>query len=362
MKSLFVCTTPFQVMNSVVISHSLEGPSTLVILDKFKDSNTLCERVKETEIFEDTRLFDDSAMWASRNRSWLLQRLSTVGTYIRCKSLVEKFFPEISTYTDIFVSSRAQVNRLLCMYAAQWLEDVRIHFFDDGLGSYSGSIIRIKGLDRVLRKTLVGKRAVDFTYDLYLYSPELYKAYQSDPKLTVQQICITEEDKKAISEIFHYEEESGLKCQNILFDTIPSDEFTKEGEDVYREIVRRIISLGNVVIKQHPRNREPRYDAPYFENITIPFEVYCANKSFDDATFYTSCSTAVFTPKLLYDQEPRIIFLYKALDDYRKNRNHDCDKLVSCLKKMYRNPEKIIVAGNREEIPGIISVGNNQMQ
>ena len=350
MNSLFICTTPFQVMNSVVISGSLEGTSSLVILDKFKDSKSLCGHVEAEHVFQETRLFDDSEMWASRNKSWLLQRLSTVYTYTQCKKLVEEFFPDISAYTDIFVSSRAQVNRLLCMYSAQWLQDVRIHYFDDGLGSYSGSIIRVKGADKALRRIFVGKKAVEFTYDLYLYSPELYEAYQEESGLTVHPIRITEKDKARIARIFDCGQEEHLEYKNILFDTIPSDEFTKEGEAVYRETVKKILSLGNIVVKQHPRNREPRYDAPYFQNTAVPFEVYCAENNFDDATFFTSCSTAVFTPKLLYDQEPRIVFLYKAMDEYRKNKSHDCDKLVSCLKDMYRDPEKIKVIEHIEEI------------
>lgn len=353
MKSLFICTTPFQIMNSVVIANHMDDVSNLVILDKFKGSEHLCKDVQKCRVFHNVCLFDDSLMWASKNKSWLLQRLSTVWTYVRCKKLVEKFFPEISTYTDIFVSSRAQVNRLVYMYVSQWMTDVKIHFFDDGLGSYSGSIIEVSSLDRFLRKTIIGEKAVDFEYDLYLYSPELYRGYHNKD-IAINKIDITDKDKDVIRKIFQLNIGDITRGENILFDTIPTDEFTPQGVIKYREIVQQIIDRENIVIKQHPRNTEARYNAPYFENTSIPFEVYCSQKNYDNSVFFTSCSTAVFTPKLIYDQEPSIVFLYKALSEYRKSSNSDCDKLVSCLKRMYKNPRKIMVIHNVDELHDIM--------
>lgn len=353
MKSLFICTTPFQIMNSVVIANHMNDISNLVVLDKFKGSEYLCKDVQKCQVFQNVRLFDDSLMWASKNKSWLLQRLSTVWTYVKCKELVEKFFPEIATYTDIFVSSRAQVNRLIYMYVSQWMTDVKIHFFDDGLGSYSGSIIEVSSFDRFLRKTLIGKKAVDFEYDLYLYSPELFRGYQNKD-VVINKINIADKDKDVIRKIFHLNIGDITRGENILFDTIPTDEFTPQGVIKYRDIVQRIIDRGNIVIKQHPRNNEERYNAPYFENTAIPFEVYCSQKNYDNSIFFTSCSTAVFTPKLIYDQEPSIVFLYKALSEYRKSNNSDCDKLVSCLKRMYKNPSKIMVIHNADELDDIM--------
>lgn len=179
-------------------------------------------------------------------------------------------------------------------------------------------------------------------------------AKKSGGDIVVNKITIDSKDKSIINKIFQLDADNINRGEDILFDTIPSDEFTPQGIEKYREVVKKIIARGNIVIKQHPRNKEPRYNAPYFENTAIPFEVYCSQKNYEDSLFFTSCSTAVFTPKLIYDQEPSIVFLYKALDEYRKNSNNDCDKLVSSLIKMYRDPSKIMVIKSVDELDQIL--------
>ena len=338
MKNIYICTTPFQVMTCIALNSGKKGD--LVVLDKFNSSKELCDKVQQSHVFDSVTLFDDSQMWSGNSKSWVMLRLKTANTYRHCKELVERFFPDIKNYTGIYVSSRQQVNRLLCMYAAEWMPETKINYFDDGLGSYSQSVTKVKGFDKLLRTIFAGKKAANFTYNLHLYAPKIYQAYNGTQE-PVEKIVIDQEIRQKISEIF---EAGEIKVQKkILFDTIPSVEFQGEGIQIYDELVHKILEQGDVVIKQHPRNKEFKYDAEYMENVNIPFEVLCSTADYSESTFYTSFSTAVFTPKLIYDQEPAIVFLYKIMKPYRRDKAQDCDLLVKCLKEMYREPEKINV-------------------
>ena len=62
-------------------------------------------------------------------------------------------------------------------------------------------------------------------------------------------------------------------------------------------------------------------------------------------------STALFTPKMLYNKEPYLIFLYKILGIELFNAN----KLIRNLKSTYSNPEKIMLVENIEELFEIVS-------
>ncbi len=345
MNSIYFCTTPFQILTCLALNKNHSGR--LVIIDKFADSKKLCDKIRSLNLFSEVSVFDDSEMWSGNSKSWIGLRLRTVLSYKKCKTLVEHFFPDISTYTDIFVSSRQQVNRLVCMYAAQWLPDVEIHFYDDGLGTYSQSVTKISRLDKLLRWVLVGKKAAGFKYVMHLYSPEIYNAYNGAVN-GIEKIAIENDAKRTISRVFDVKARYNYK--KILFDTVPTVEFFDEGRPIYTELINLIISRGDVIIKQHPRNKEPRYEAEYFEDISIPFEALCSNTAYDDSVFYTSFSTAVFTPKIIYDQEPTIVFLYGIMKPYRRDTEQNCDLLVDCLKKMYREPEKIVVPKDKYEL------------
>lgn len=351
MKNLFVCTTPFQVMTCIALNKGLVG--NLVILDKFNDSQDLCRKVQESNVFQNVRLFDDSQMWSGSSKSWFILRLKTVNAYRNCKGLVEKFFPDIGEYTDIFVSSRQQVNRLICMYAAEWMPKIRIHYFDDGLGSYSKSITEVKKIDKLLRRLFIGNEAANFSYELLLYSPEMYQAYNGTEE-KIKKITIDSIRRERLDDIFSVPSQEIPR--GIIFDTIPSAEFYDEGVRIYDELVEEILRQGNVVIKQHPRNKIFKYKAKYMESINIPFEVLCNKTDYSSSCFYTSFSTAVFTPKLLYDQEPTIVFLYKILRRYRRDKAQNCDLLVECLRKIYKEPKKIITPSTFEEFQNVIKI------
>ncbi|MGI5874421.1 MAG: polysialyltransferase family glycosyltransferase [Bacillota bacterium] len=349
MKNLFVCTTPFQLMTCIALNKNLKGD--LVVLDKFNSSQELCERVRHSDVFENVTLFDDSQMWSGNSKSWIVLRLKTANSYRKCKKLIERFFPNIREYTDIFVSSRQQVNRLLCMYVAEWMPKTKIHYFDDGLGSYSQSVTKVKRFDKFLRRILVGRKAANFTYQLHLYAPEMYQAYNGTEE-NIQKLIVDNETRKEIASIFCVASRSLPK--GILFDTIPAAEFYNEGIYIYDELVDKILRQGNIVIKQHPRNKEFKYQAEYIENVSVPFEVMCSEADYSNSVFFTSFSTAVFTPKLIYDQEPMIVFLYKILKEYRRDKNQNCDMLVECLRHMYKNPEIVLTPRNQDELTMII--------
>ena len=54
----------------------------------------------------------------------------------------------------------------------------------------------------------------------------------------------------------------------------------------------------------------------------------------------------MFTPKLIFDQEPRLVFTYKVLSSYLYNYKYDENLIVERFKKLYRDDSQIVVLEN----------------
>ena len=77
-------------------------------------------------------------------------------------------------------------------------------------------------------------------------------------------------------------------------------------------------------------------------------EVLCIHQDFTDKILITFFSTAVFTPKMLYGQEPTIILMYKAFGS-TVNINHK-DDLCKSIVSTYNDKSKVIVPESLEEL------------
>ena len=352
-KDLYLCTTPFQIMASVLLSIERGGNGDLIVLSKFSTAETVVKKLRKEGCFSNVLYLDDSTIWASKSKSWIWQRLSTVGTYFKCKKLVKRICPDIDQYTDVFVSSRAQINRLVCMYVAEWQTDSKIHFFDDGLGSYTRGVVDIKKLDYYLRRVIVGKRAASFTYDLYLYSPQMYRYCHPESILKLYKIKSSKNAVNIIENVFYDKDISWGKDEFILFDTKYDDEYTKNGIREYQNLVEAILSRHDIIVKKHPRETNRIFKTEYINESGTPFECECWKKDFSKRVFITGFSTAVFTPKIITDQEPTVIILYRLLKKYRRHVSPYDELLINALQHSY-NDDKVFVPETEEELLNVI--------
>ena len=83
------------------------------------------------------------------------------------------------------------------------------------------------------------------------------------------------------------------------------------------------------------------------------WEIMCANIDFSNKILISHCSTALYTPKFIFDQEPIVIFLFDMLvDDVLQSLNqmHAFEIFVDRLKETYRDKEKVFLPKSKEEL------------
>lgn len=69
------------------------------------------------------------------------------------------------------------------------------------------------------------------------------------------------------------------------------------------------------IVKTHPRTLiKDEIDNSFIFKLNFPLEILCLNKDLSNKTLISIFSTVNITPKLMFNQEPKIIFLYKLLD------------------------------------------------
>lgn len=352
--SLFIAATPFQIVVSALVSSYDLGNqhSDLCIVDEF-DYESIIDDVRMSNVFDNVMGIREQDVWRGNSTNLLMVRLKQLGAYFNCTKIVKKTFSRIMEYTDIYISSRSNVNRLVCMFVAENTK-ASIHYYDDGIAAYTGIATDIKKLDKLLRKIIVGREAANFAYDKYLFCPALYRKLHPESNENVFQIMFNK-NLDALMVMFAYSDNCLIEEPAVLFDTVLDQAFTDEGAALYKQLVKIVMSNIDCIIKKHPREKRNVFKGKYFKRTDIPFEVMCYKQDYSSKILITNFSTAVFMPKILYNQEPRIIFLHKIIGDQRREVTYYDQKIVNYISDMYEDASRIMVPESVDELTKLMS-------
>ena len=80
------------------------------------------------------------------------------------------------------------------------------------------------------------------------------------------------------------------------------------------------------------------------------WEMECAKQITESHILIGCFSTAQFTPKLIFNVEPTIVFTYKLY----KNMSVDVEQTVERLREIYTNPEKVVVLDSLSELQKLV--------
>lgn len=351
-KACFICGTPFHVITSIILRYQLNIKSDIIIYDAFENAELLKKNLLNEGIFENARIISrekDYGLPQSRVANYIY----ALKGYLTIKRTISNRLPEVTNYTDVFFANDQvtdTIDRLNYCYIKKYYPDIMIHFMADGLGSYHDSYYNLTRLDYIFRKYVVRGKTHILDSNIYLYRSELYYRINPNGVRKIKQIQTPDCNViEILKKVFSYIKEDVSDYDTIVFDTVREEEFIKGGNGEYNRIVDKIVGKRKAIVKSHPREKKRYFKFDYFKTEGFPFEVLCLYNNFDKYTFINNYSNAVFTPKLLFDQEPQIIFTYKCLLEKMIDKNKDKDLLVSCFKDMYCDKDKIVLMGETVE-------------
>lgn len=348
----FMCDTPLQVLNAVSFVESntedCKGRSDLFLYHQFRDSETLSARIKESGVFR--CVYDFSKI---PEQTGVRGKLATSARLLFPNYTLKKLCHGNTDYANHHYGTIA-----LSFYTP--FSDVlrlatgtpRAIQFEDGLGSYVTPDLESSyrtGLFAFINRYLVNDALSYHAQALYLNNPALC-AYSV---LTVKKLTGMADDTHIADTIKQmYGFKSSLYANHrIVYLTQPFG--PSEGGDSVVNAEQHILPIlkkSHPVVRVHPRQSVDAFEGFELDMVGNMWEVECGESIGDDHVLIGAFSTAQLTPKIMFDREPTLVFLYKLYGC----RFNNADELVERARASYRNPQKILVPETEEEFKTIL--------
>lgn len=362
-KNCFFCTTPFQVLTSIILAKNLVEKSDIYIANKFPGVSKCVERLKSEDIFDKISIIYEENQQHRKSKYKFVMWFRIVEDYLNVDQIAEKILIFGQDYNKMYTSSTAYTSRMVQLYFTKHNTEVEIIYYDDGAGSYYDErVYTPRWGDRVIRRFLFGKKAERYYDKKLLYSPELYRMINGVNRLEsivkIPEFFNRIQNIYLLNRVFDFTESDVIKQNCILLDGMKDESFSVQEKNkllsIYEQIIR---SLGteNLIIKQHPRDKEGRCEKYlYYENMEVPFECLCMNSNMDNKMLVTVSSTAIITPKVLLNQEPYVILLYKLVNEKIGNKQKE-DHFFRRCKELYVRQERFVIPNDLDELYDVLN-------
>lgn len=357
--SLYICTTPFQIMSSITLAQMKNEGADICIDPQFKNAEKYIENLSREKLF--------SAVYNAENSKMLLAlRRGYKGFAEKTKLAADLFFGKRiycelvqgkKRYKTIYTSGNNEITRYLMNYVLKKGWNTEIVFFDDGEGSYdSNSVYGFGRKDRTFKSRILMKEIKERPYTYYLYSPEYYRYIHPNTENKIYQLNKWNADRTTmatIERVFELADIEQIPERFILLDTLRNEVFNEQDAEKYKNIINLIITAvgaRNICVKKHPRDLET-YDGDVriYGNRSVPFECLIPQFGNDDKVIIALSSTAVFMPKILLEKEYHVILLYRLFQSNWVNEAQR-EMLYRALINDYHDKSRIMIPESEEEL------------
>ena len=193
-----------------------------------------------------------------------------------------------------------------------------------------------------------------FINERYVFEPSLISVPQSGKIIGIEKIDKSDEKLKSkVNCIFGYdaEKDSFAGKKIIIMEQGPR----KEPIDMLTlwKQVGKYICKDITIVKSHPRQkmsalRELGYDM--YERYMIPWEVLTLNQDMNDKVLFCIFSSSCVNPKIMFDEEPRIILLYKLIGIDYSFFGKGMIEFVEGVGRLYRDKSKFFIPETWKEL------------
>ncbi len=354
--SCYFCTSTYQLFSILSLAISRDEKSDLFIDPQFADAEAIAQRVESLGIFEGVYIIDSKKIYSKyiSRESGIINHLQIARTYFHVGSISNIIVSNNATYKNIFVSSRAFIPRLYILNCYKKKQDVKVYYFDDGVGSYYGnSALNPSKADGMVRKVLFGKKALDFDQDRYLMFPEMYKKINGETPYQVWEIDRFFDHPQysdVLDKVFVPGNDVALPESAVILEEL-SGSFGKNKEKLNSlyEYTLKAFGSSDLIMKRHPRSKEEkRKGFRYYQKSELPFEILCIRNDMNKKVLISVGSTALSTPKMITGQEPYVVLLYKFIQNEGMNQA-PLDHFFTALKESYSDSDKVMIPNSFEE-------------
>jgi len=345
------CNTPIQLVCSLILADYIDRDEGLVLFLQRDMINTTRkfelvftnERVKKVYYFGNkqmNKLLMLISIWKPE------KMLSNIGCDLNI---------EISC---IIAPSVAWFSNYIFWHFRKNNDKIKIYGVDEGVAEYALNSL-VSKTTKVLH--LMGiKCNVDYYEKVYFMAPELLNYTPNIPVAKLPVELMSNSTKSLILGNYNSNREAELLSDyRFIYLQQPFEIFTSIDSRFYEEPIIDILVASipgdDLVAKLHPSAETFDYKINKVQNQCIA-EVLPLCIDISEKVLITGASTSAITPKLLYDEEPIIIFTYYLLEPIARSFFKDeatiknTKSFLEGIKRLYRNPERVMIPKSLEEL------------
>lgn len=355
---LYLCSTPYQLMNAMLIAADRNLSADLLIINMRLKNICDLKAIEASNVFCNVYIWDEITnrieTFSNSTIHYIKNTINKVGVYFRPKKLCRSIPNADKVYKMIFIGYADYPSQ--CVYYHFKKKGAVLSLYDEGTYSYKCLTIKPNIIRKAVSKIIFKEWIMNSVTSMYARSPS--KIDVGEYK-NIKIVLINHPEqimKKQFYKIFYGKAED-INALNdrmcIFFDQNIDRQEIRAGVSDIADRVANIVGDNNIIIKLHPFSSEK---ARYSSRLTIlktkvPFEILINSGTIGRKVLISLFSTTCFTPKYLYDDEPYVIFLYKVLkfDQYvefnKKYLNSVNDLILS-----YRDKKRIIIPESTAEL------------
>lgn len=353
----WICDTPYQLLNCInyVVHNKCENEIIdLYIGRQFKKVEEIEKRLKEENIFHS--IFPFKPLRNDLGIRGIVCKLRGMANpeYHMKKMLLIDFENIPKQYDVIFMSVLTHFS-----VARTFLTGIEtVYFYEDGIGSYYGNLAR--------KRIIIQLIYLIFGYNtkklepkaLYLNNVQFCENKMKCKVYSLPKYIEKESEiNKLLCRIFDYKNNNYYKTFQYIYLMQPNDLQNNIVNEINESILKIFYNCGkNVLVRTHPRQEKVNTIGLEVDKSQDMWELVCAEEITEQHTLIAFFSTAQLVPKLIYDKEPTLIFIYKLCPQmfYPKTYKH-ISGLVEKIRKIYRNPSKVKVLNSIEELEQVFN-------
>ena len=352
MRYLYYCNSAYQLVNILNLNwhrkyDNFENinnyESDLIVLNAFNGAKEI------TELLSKSNDFNNVILVHKTKNSGVFRRISTLldiiipNRYLNARGINTNLR---NTYDYLVVPKVSKVALSI------WLlnKNAKIQLFEEGMGTYYGGkhMCYEYNTHQDIYQFLNGGKKFENYEAIYLNDSRLYQDKDIDKVVEIPKYNnkYLEELKNMFGNVTFKDTGKNIYwIGQYLVGVNTDDNINETIVDSLKEYI------DDVIFCPHPRIKiDIDENIKKLESNKI-WELSLLNiNDIDNKCFLSIYSTAIFSAKLLYDQEPYMILTIKMLKNEDNKHFKTMENIIELFKKTYRNPEKIMMPESKEEL------------
>lgn len=365
MKSAFFCATPYQIIVAINIRYSFNfSNSDIYIMNHFKDANIIYDKLKGTNIFKNVYYIDCLSFTESFSKNKLLNYTQKIISFNMSRNIVLKYLSNnIQKYDQIYYAFPDMILQLITKELYKINKNLEVNLFEPGTGIYSSMLEKPAKLKRLFNVVTGVSKIMNKYERIFLFKPELLPDDINITLIKIPTIKLSDNELiRTINSVFDYTSEVHDIHQNIIFLEQPLHRLDEGLDHIIIDTIDKL-NISDLIVKSHPRSTVGLERFKVYDYKSLPWEIICMNNDINDKILISYISTAAISNKIIYNQEPILVFLYemKELERIYKPDKKITD-LVDSIRTLYDDSSRIFTPKSFSELKSLITLLTDKVQ